>query len=41
MLTDHATGKHRDLQRVIVPYARLFEMLDGSSGTGETESMDL
>lgn len=34
-------GKHRDLQRVIVPYARLFGMLDGSSGNGEAESMDL
>ena len=40
ILTQDA-GKHRDLQRVIVPYARLFGMLDGSNSNGDAESMDL
>jgi hypothetical protein len=39
LLTPFRLGKHRDLQRVTVPYAKLLDMVDTTSEHGD--AMDL
>jgi protein HIRA/HIR1 len=39
LLTNVCLGKHRDLQRVTVPYAKLLDMVDTTSENGD--AMDL
>jgi protein HIRA/HIR1 len=39
LLTNVPPGKHRDLQRVTVPYAKLLDMVDTTSEHGD--AMDL
>lgn len=34
-ITDNSIGKHRDLQRVTVPYAKLLGVLHEESGQGD------